>query len=216
VQVPAEEQVFHLGAMRAIPVTVMAGQDFEGTVDLSADLGDLAQSDPQGQVKAVLNPSRVRLAPGTGATVMLEVTVSTMAPTIPARVLGVVAKAVSTAGTSTLSRMIGVSVSAVYEIRLHGGPAPESWDSPLSVSFAPHAEGVLVRFINMDTVGSHLIHSAGPIPHGSTDIRPAPASGQEGGVYEYRVTGAQRMRNTYYCHNHENGGPATRTLLFNQ
>jgi hypothetical protein len=209
VQVPADEQVLHLGAKHSIPVTVTASQDFEGTVELAADLSDLAQPDPQGHVKATVDPSMVQLTPGSRATVTLEVTTSSLAPTIPPRMLGVKAKAVSATGTTTLSRAFGVSVDAIFEIRLYGGPAPESWDSPLSVSFAPHAEGVLVRFINMDSSVSHTIHSSGPIPHGSAAIRP-------GGTYEYRVTGSQRMRDQYYCHDHENGGPATRTLLFNQ
>jgi mono/diheme cytochrome c family protein len=95
------------------------------------------------------------------------------------------------------------------------------------VSFATHPGGILIRFINLDTRGTHAIHSSGsPIPHqgttaanhSSTGPQPATLSAAtataSGGVYEYMVTTQTKVTDTYYCHLHETG-TAAKTLTFN-
>jgi hypothetical protein len=215
IDLPADAQVVHLGAVREIPVTVTASPDFDGTVSLAFDLGELSQASPQGKVSVTVSPQQLRLAPGQSKRATIEVTADSMAPSFSPVRLGLVAQAVTPTTASVVQGQISVSVDSLFEIRLFGGPAPESWDSPKSVSFAPHAEGVLVRFISMDTHDAHLIHSTGPIPHGDDPLKPAAAEGGQGGTYEYLVTGAQKMKDIYYCHDHESGAQS-RSLLFNQ
>jgi len=214
-QLPADAQTVGLGTSRDVPIAVTASPDFDGTVTLGFDISELSQASPQGKIEVTVSPQMLRLAPGQTRQATITFKTDSLAPSFQAIKVGVNAQAVTPTTASVVSGPISLTVQSIFEIRLSGGPAPEEWDSPKSVSFSPHAEGVLVRFINMDTRDSHLIHSTGPIPHGSDELTPAAALGQQGGTYEYLVTGAQKMKDIYYCHDHESGGEA-RTLLFNQ
>jgi hypothetical protein len=216
-QLPADAQTVNLGTSRDIPITVTASADFDGTVSLGFDISELSQSSPDGKVEVSVTPQMLRLAPNQTKSATIQVKTDSMAPSFSSVKLGVNAQAVTPTTASVVSGPVLLTVQSIFEIRLSGGPEPEVWDSPKSVSFAPHAEGVLVRFINADTRDSHVIHSTGPIPHGDTGnpLQPAGAQGQDGGIYEYRVTGSQKMKDIYYCHVHEDGKEA-RTLLFNQ
>jgi hypothetical protein len=213
----AAEQSFNLGVTQAIPVTLTADPSFKGTVALSLNLDEITQASAGGRVKASLKDTQITLEAGQSVQTEIDVTVDTMTPTISGAHLGLEAQVTSPTVSTHLSNSVAVSVVPTYEIHLYGGPVPESWDSPKSASFAPHAEGVLVRFINRDTQDSHVIHSVGPIPHGDTNnpLKPAPAAGQDGDVYEWRVTDTTKMKDIYYCHVHESGAQE-RVLLFNQ
>lgn len=221
IQIPADTQTVHLGARQDIPVTVTASSSFSGTVYLSLDLGALSQASPEGKVTVSLNPTKLHLTAGQSAQALVSVKTDSTAPTVSPLQIRVIAQAdghfLREYRRSQVSAPLSLAVDAVYEIRLHGGPEPEAWDSPTSTSFAPHSEGVLVRFINMDTRDSHIIHSEGPIPHQDTSnpLEPAAAEGQQGGVYEYLVTDTDAEDDTYHCHSHESDSD-NRTLHFNQ
>jgi hypothetical protein len=212
-QLPAGVQTVHLGAVQTIPVQVTADSSFNGTVSLSLDPSELSQASA-GRVSVSISPDQLQLSAGQTATATITVKSDTMAPTVASANVGLSA---STSLGKRAQSQFQLGVDAVYEIHLFGGPEPEVWDSPRSVSFAPHPEGVTVRFINMDTRDSHIIHSEGPIPHGDTSnpLQPAAAQGQQGGIYEYTVTITDPEDDTYHCHTHESSVD-DRTLRFNQ
>jgi hypothetical protein len=217
IQLPTDLQTVHLGTTLAIPVSLTASSAFDGTVSLSLDLGALSAASPQGRVSVTVSPEQLHLSPGETAPATITVKTDSMAPTVSSVQVGLIAQPSGAKSSKRVSSQFPLAVDSIFEIHLYGGPAPETWDSPKSVSFAPHSEGVLVRFINMDTRDSHVIHSVGPIPHGDTGnpLQPAAAQGQQGGIYEYRVTDTDPEDDIYYCHVHE-GDADQRTLHFNQ
>jgi len=201
----------NLGTAQTLNVTVNPSTGFTGGVDLSLSTASLAASDPAKNVTVALNQTHLNLAAGQPLSVSLTLTVPPSTPTLNTAVDVTVTESSPANGAAPFTTTIHVPVKvvAVYEILITGGAsAQESWSAPKVVNFATHPEGITVRYINNGTV-AHEVHSSGnPIPH---EGGPLPIGGQ----YETLVTEQTPTSDVYYCHSHENGGTAARTLNFN-
>ncbi len=203
-----------LGTLPKIEMNISSDSTINEIVKLTIEKDELDQIDVAQSIKLYISNPSFKLNPNSKVFFQLTLDVSTMAPTVMGSHFHVLARSVAT--NQVLANLqIPFAVHSVYEIMLYGGSPTELWNSPSTVAFTSHPEGVTVRFINMDPTDAHIIHSTGPIPHGDTTMPMAPSvNGKPGGIYQYTVTTQSPVGDTYYCHLHE-GGNEARTLTFN-
>jgi hypothetical protein len=205
------KQTLHLDDARTVQVA-LTSSTYSGPVSLTVDTSGFTVPGAA-DVRFSVAPASVTLA--AGQTVLLTVTIESLvsAPSFTGQSVQIVATAPGGGASSVARAQLPLDVLAVYEVKLAGGAAPESWDSPTApVSLRRHPGGVLVRFTNMDTASNHIIHSAGVVPHQNTNspMAPAPAPNSPGGRYEVNVTSQNATSSTYYCHTHEAAGNGRR------
>ena len=229
---PISAKVTNLGTQLVVPVTLAANANYNGTVKFSVDQTELNILDTGGAITFIFSPASVMLKAGTSATTQMTVNISSMAPSFSASQFHVVATD-TLDHTLTASVAVPLQVKAVFDINILGranpnNSSPEKWTVDIAqvVGFISHAEGLTVNFNNLDTNGTHLIHSSGgPIPHQSTTAKypgtsviglPASKDGViPGGVYGNVVAaGTTKSTSQVYCHDDE-GGSQARTLNFN-
>jgi hypothetical protein len=210
-------QTVHLGANNVATISIGAASDFEGDVSLSLDRTSLNSIDTKGTVTTQLGQTTLHLAPGSTNSVSIRVATTTMSPTISSS-YHVIATRMGSAGSA--SGTVPLEVQAIWDVYLHGGTAPETWDAnPTSTpaKFVTHTEGLTINFWNMDPAAMHIIHGNGIVPHQNTamPLAAAPGNGQPGGVYTIKLTGTTAGTGSYYCHTHETTTDA-RTVMTNQ
>jgi hypothetical protein len=208
-------QVTQLGMSPVVPITVTADSNFSGDVGLNVNAPAIAAVDKGAAISYTITPSTVHLTPGGAATASLKINVSPSAPSFTSQPFSVMGTDITHIGQPVAQSSSSLQVKSIYEIRMMGGPSPEVWSSSKTTSFINHPEGITVNFVNYDPNSTHVVHSAGPIPHGDT-ANPLAVSvnGQPGGMYSTLVSIQTQTSDTYYCHVHESSAQA-RTLIFN-
>ncbi len=205
---PAPDTTLNIGQTRDFVLSITAAKDFEGSVDLTIERDEIDAIDMKGGVLTTLAPAVLILSPGETKQIAVHIETMTTAPSFSNEHFHVVAT--ESGGATAPAQSVNttkLTVSPVYEIMIIGGPAPENWSAPRTASFASHAAGLLIRYINMDTI-AHRVHSGGAIPHGGTDMSPM------GGRYEVTVPPGAQTSASFYCHSHE-GGAQAKTFQFN-
>jgi hypothetical protein len=184
-----------------------------GAVSLSVN--DSALLKISSDISVSISPAAVTLVPGVATDIPLKVTVTTTASSHSFQNIPVDFVA-NLAGASTPSvETVFVTVDPVYEIYLTGGPAPEGWNSPMTLTMPKHTPATTIRFVNLDTVSTHTIHGEGAIPHQDTTVPLAKATpGHPGGIYEIQVPTGDPVIGSYRCHDHEDDS-MLRSISFN-
>jgi len=214
----APAQVLHLGVSKAFNVNLVAAGDFEGDVGLNIERTDLDLVDTKATVTTQLNMAQLHLSPGQTVSVPVMVASMTTAPTVNSHFRLIASRMGGPAATS--SSDVSLQIQPIYDVYLHGGAAPETWDAnpPGTVTkFAPHTAGVTINFYNMDTASTHIIHGAGVVPHQNTaqPLAKSPGGGVAGGLYTVKLTQTTALAGSFYCHVHE-GSNVARQVLTNQ
>jgi hypothetical protein len=189
----------NLGSSKSASVELVAGT-YSGSVNLRAEADELAELDPAGFVKISVSPETVNLTPGGKQTITVSVAADTMAPDFNLHLHLVASE--TTSNPRELPLEIPLQVQPVYEVSIKGGAVPEDWGLGKTINFRRHTNGVTVRFVNMDTAGTHQVHSSGAIPHSDAPMAAAVGT-NPGGTYEKVVMPGSPSSATVYCHLHE-------------
>lgn len=186
---------------------------FSGTIALSVETAALSKASPD--ISFSVTPATATLTAGAASDIPFHVTISTTASSHSFQALPVQVSAKASDNSTPLTQTVLLTVDPVYEIDLTGGPAPEGWSSPMTLSMPKHDPAVTVRFVNLDTKSTHTIHGEGAIPHQDTDNPLAAATASApGGVYEITVPMGDPVQGQYRCHDHEDES-MLRTINFN-
>ena len=188
-------------------VTITADSSFSGQVDPSVDRSGLQSINGQNDVEITLTPSSVTLASGQSVDVDVKVKTLLSAPSFNLSAVKIVASAADQSALDAESNL-NIQVNGVVTMRMFGGAVPaDRWDRPATINFRPHSPELLIRFVNMDTADTHIVHGNGSIPHQNTGMPSAAAAndGEEGGVYEVRISETETNDGSYYYHDIENG-----------
>lgn len=215
---PVAAQTMELGiTSKLVTLNLSAANDYSGTLDLRVEADEIRAVDPVGFVAISVTPSQVVLSPGQTAQVNVTLSTDTQAPSFNSRFHVRATEAGGSQTAQTTGAEIPLKVNAVYEARMMGGAAPEQWSVPSTLAFRPHAGGLTVNFVNLDSAQTHIVHGNGAIPHGNTGTPMAKAVAgvpQPGGTYAVTVPAGTQRSGSFYCHSHEGGGSA-KNVTFN-
>ena len=197
-------------------VTITAASDFSGEIDLSVDRSSIMAVSGQQDIVITLTPASVNLAAGASADIEVKVESLLSAPSFAMSQLKIVASASDDSALDAETNL-GVQVRPVVTMRMFGGNVPaDRWDRPATINFRAHSQDLLIRFANMNTDSTHIVHGNGAIPHQNVGMPSDAAAnaGEEGGVYEVTID-ANDTAGSYYYHDIENGN-FRRFMNFNQ
>lgn len=215
----ASAQALHLGVSKVFNLTLNAAPDFEGDVNLTIDRAMLDTIDTKARVGTQLNMATVHLTPGSSTSVPIMVTTNTQAPDFSSHFTVMATQMGGAASSSTTD--VPLQVEPIYDVFLHGGKAPETWDAAnpagTTTNFSSHTAGVTINYYNMDTASTHIIHGNGAVPHQNTatPLKVSPGGGVAGGLYTVQLTGTTVQNGSFYCHTHESSSVA-RAVMTNQ
>lgn len=211
-QLPGAAEM-HLDQAITLKGAIHTDGSVSGVLNLSAVVPPSVQIPNDAKFK--ISPSSVTLKAGTPADVPFMLMVVTTPSSHSFSGLQISVGAESPDHVTSISQNISLTVDPIYEIDLTGGPAPEGWSSPMTLTMPKHDPAVTIRFVNKDTKSTHTIHGEGAIPHQDTDNPMAAATADhDGGVYEITVPTGDPVMGYYRCHDHEDDS-MLRTISFN-
>jgi hypothetical protein len=207
-----------LGVSKAFNVSLVAASNFSGDVDLNIERTDLDKIDTRATITTQLGSATVHLTPGASVSIPVMVSAMTIAPGLSSH-FTITANAVGSSAPPTTGD-VPLTIQPIYDVYLHGGAAPETWDANppgFVTKFATQTGGVTVNYYNMDTASMHIIHGNGVIPHQNTamPLAVSPGGGVAGGVYTVHLTSTTPTAGSFYCHTHESSASA-RQVMTNQ
>lgn len=193
-----------LGETQKINGSLRAGDDFNGTVNLSIDRTQLNAKDLENNVNISIQPSSLQMSAGQSNSFVVTITTDTMSPSFDLSNVSIIVK--DAAGErDDVTTNLSLKVEPIFEVKMLGASdvPDQRWDPAVNnVSFRDHSAGLKLRFINTDTQG-HVVHGDGAIPHGSIG-NPL----QQGQAYEVDIEAGTVDDASFYYHDIENGGDA--------
>lgn len=169
------------------------------------------------KVQVSVSPAQIALNAGEIATVEITVRVPADSASLVAAKLSVTAK--GNKDKIFLGETV-LTVNPVYDITLESKPGDNGeledvFSAPALTVFAPHRDGVTIRFKNLDS-RVHRIHSDKvAFIHQPDSLQPHAHHGAQGGVFEVTVKAekGKTLKNIFYCHLHDTLKKA-KTLVF--
>ncbi len=219
-----------LGQSQTVNFTITAEDDYSGLVTLAIDRTALSGINGNADVTFEFNPAQVQLVAGqVSQNIELIITSKVSAPSFN-RISGLKVRAISEDGDSRSSETsFSIMVKPEITIEMYGLqdamgnaiPPAERFNRPQVMNFRSHSGNLRLKFVNMDTQATHIVHGNNPIAHGST-ANPltvaADAGGGEvtpGGSHEPEIEPTDNNTGSYYYHGEEAAGLA-RTMNFHQ
>ncbi|MGZ3722756.1 MAG: hypothetical protein ACXVA9_07500 [Bdellovibrionales bacterium] len=215
-------QTANLGTKIVVPVNFTVPSSYSGTLKLEVLAPELKVLDPGAGIKFSFQPATLAITGGGQAAATLTIDVTTLAPSFDLSMFHVHASDMSNSAI-VADASVPLSVKAIYEVQLFGrlnaaSASPEKWSVAIGsvTSFISHPEGLSFKFVNMDKLSVHRVHSSGgPIAHEGNDMAASVDGTLPGGNYAIMIApSATKGASAVYCHDHEGGGQI-RTFQFN-
>ena len=211
------EQALGTSSQHKYSVTSAAG--FEGKVKISLyiESTDFKALDSLSATKITVDPQVLEMGAGETQEVTVTVDVGTQSPSMNMGDKGASFTLVA-AGDNDESKEAVTNFSIMPEMRVEVrgvDGASMVWTPDLKdISFRSHADGLTLKFVNMEKNATNIIHGNGDIPHQPTNQPLAPAVGDEdGGTYNVTIADDDDS-GSFYSHSYEGGGQR-RNVTFN-
>ncbi len=208
----------NLGTSKTYTYTLTPAAGFKGKAELAIDNSAFSAVDTANATQITVSPASVDFSSGTAQTATVTVVTAAMSPSIKATDSAGHFNLIGKVDGAKVEQKVELTIAPIFEIQMKGSSAATMVYTPnlTTISFKKHADGLKLRFLNMDTAATNIVHGNGSIPHQNTGM-PMPPSADgvsPGGMYEVNVA-ATATTGSFYSHSYEANG-AKRTVTFNQ